>query len=134
MGVRGNILSLGSIVLIAACTAQRQSVAPKICTAVGIPAIELTVRDAVTGAGVARAAEVVAQQWSISGVLVGVDTGYAVDSSTMSIGEMPGVYDLSLTNPGYVPWARKGVMAPAADAQGCHPVTQLLEADLQPSN
>jgi hypothetical protein len=134
MAFRGRMLSVGSVVLIAACSAARQSVAPTICTAVAIPAIELTVRDAVTGSGVARAAEVVAQQSSTSGVLVGVDTGYAVDSSTMVIGAMPGVYDLSLTNAGYVPWTRKGVTAPAADPEGCHPVTQLLEADLQPSN
>jgi len=128
--MRSNIVMIGILCGAVGC-ATSHATAPRICTAVEIPAIKLTVRDSITGAAAAANAVLVARQWE--GTPSGVDSGYMTDSLTMLVGEMPATYDLTLTKPGYSDWIATGLSVASADPQGCHPVTLSVQALLQPT-
>lgn len=109
--------------LLGACGSDTTRVA---CTAIYIPAFLLTVRDSLTGAVIDSQATAIASIPSRGYA----DTVVNVPSDPLMLGDLPGIYDLSVKSPGYVAWFDSNVVIATQDA-GCHPVTQTLRANLQ---
>ena len=96
------------------------------CQGTYVPAISASVTDSVTGANIVNGSTLIVK-----------DAGY-VDSTTFVVGgklvaarDRPGTYDVTVRRNGYQPYQRNGV-AVVMDADGCHAVTEHIEARLQP--
>lgn len=97
-----------------------------VCTAVALPAIHLTVEDAVTGAPVEDALATARDGDFVESHRTVIAWGAAFASFGE---ECPGVYDLSVQKDGYVGWSLDGVVAAAGR---CHVDTQEVDVRLHP--
>lgn len=99
------------------------------CTDVGIPAIELAIRDAQSGVPIATSSTVIASRRG------GATDTLHVSSSLpgnylLEIGLASGTYDLVVRHPGYQDLSLFDIKVSTAN-DGCHPVTTSVEARLQ---
>ncbi len=84
---------------LAGCTADY------VCNAIYIAAVHVTVVDSATGAPAAAGVKAVLKQNGVA-----VDSASAsLDAQEMNLGGSAGTYDLILTRPGYLTWARSGI-------------------------
>jgi hypothetical protein len=120
--------------VLAACIAGlgcSDSTPPVVCQPILISAFQVTVRDATTGLFIGSQSTVIAalrggSADTVAGIL------NSPDSSVLSAGSRPGTYDVTVRHVGYVDWTKGNILVPSAD-DGCHPVTQVLQANLQKS-
>lgn len=102
------------------------------CGASGSPALEVTVRDSLTGAYAATNATFTAT----IGLVVESKTrppGPGSDSLPMILGDQPGTYRLEVRKPGYLAWRRDSVVVPVDPRVACNrSLRQLVTVQLVP--
>ena len=105
-----------------------------LCTAIGIPAVTVRVRDAVTGAFIAGGATLIETHDGETKTRQLPDVR-ANDAMWLVDGFYePGIYDLTVRKPGYQDWVRNG-MRVESDGGPCNrPKTVQLEALLSPAS
>jgi len=99
---------------------------PNACTAVVVYGLTVAVTDSVTGAPSAVDASAVARSGSYEELLTPIpgNTLHLVGAA-----ERAGVYEVTITKPGYQDWTRAGIsVLPGA----CHVTPAAFEAKLQP--
>lgn len=101
----------------------------EVCQPILIWALNVTVRDAATDLFIGSQSTVLA---ALHGGGVDIVSGFAVgpDSFPISVGSSPGMYDVTVRHAGYSDWTKENILVPAS-SDGCHPVTQRLQASLQ---
>jgi hypothetical protein len=99
-----------------------------VCQPILISAFQVTVRDAATGLFIGSQSTVIA---ALQGGAADTVTGIAnsADSSVLSAGSRPGTYDVTVRHVGYLDWTKGNILVLSED--GCHPMTQSLQANLQ---
>lgn len=121
-------LALGAILLATACDDPFSGA----CTLDVSPAIEVVIVDAVTEAPLAEAARGIVRDGAYADSLQPwTHTIEGEMASRAAALGRPGRYDVEVAVPGYVPWLRLGVLAPAGR---CGVETTALRAILQPSS
>jgi hypothetical protein len=124
------LLALGLPLLAVGCS---DWFGPKMCTMDIHPAIEVTVRDAASGAWIAGQAT----GWAIDGSYRDSlrfgrgfsENGAMVWTALRGADERPGTYRVEITAPGYAPWLRDDVRVRDGE---CHVSSVGLDARLQP--
>lgn len=106
--------------------------APRICSSPLSPAVVVEVRDASSGQPSATGAELTGRH-TVDGTAFTDTAGPSVDGLILTLGALPGTYDLTLKKAGFVTWSNAGVIVPAADANACQPLTVRLTANIAPS-
>jgi hypothetical protein len=99
---------------------------PNLCTAEVLYGLTIAVRDSVTGLPAAAEAIAVARDGGHQEILSGL---FGNDLHLVGAPERPGIYDITITKPGYQDWVRGGVNV---EAGSCHVVPVIIEAKLQP--
>jgi hypothetical protein len=115
------LLGITAAFAVSGCNSDRM-----LCNTNLIPAISLTVRDSLTGQLVGSNSHLIARLESGETV----SSFVSQDSTLYEVGEEPGKYDLTLTNPEYLTWT-KTVNVSAKQDDPCHPETVTLTALLQ---
>lgn len=98
-----------------------------VCTMIFVYGLSVEVRDAVTGAGIASGAVVVARDGSYSETL---ESGPADSVSVHGAGERAGTYTIIVTRPGYAAWTSPPVTVTADE---CHVHPEVVQARLAPA-
>lgn len=102
----------------------------RLCTANIQPGIQATVTDSVTGAPAAAGAKLVARDGTYAdSSMYPADPQYQ-QAWLAGAYERAGTYAVTITKPGYRPWAKSGVVVTRGE---CHVNTVKLEAKLQPA-
>jgi len=114
------------LVLLPACR-QSPSATP-VCTMIFVYGLSVDVRDAVTGAGIAAGAVVVARDGDYSETL---ESGVVDSVSVHGAGERAGTYIITVTRPGYAAWGSPPV---TVTADQCHVHPALVTARLTPAS
>ena len=99
---------------------------PTACTAVVVYGLTIAVTDSVTGAPSAADASAVARSGSYEEVLTPIPGN---NLHLVGAAERPGVYEVTITKPGYQVWTRSGI---TVQAGVCHVTPAAFEAKLQP--
>ena len=102
-----------------------------VCTEDVRPALAVYVKDAVTGAGVASGASLVAREGSYKDSVAAPEGRPDLDNSPLyAAAERAGTYQLTVTKTGYGAWTQSNVRVTANE---CHVNTATLTALLQPT-
>jgi hypothetical protein len=127
------LILVGSAVLLSGCGATDEGFG---CAAVALPAIEVTVVDAQTGAYAAKGAVGTVQDGSFTAPLqvIGwlgppVPGGAQIPTTLGGPYERAGTYTVRVEKPGYATWERSSVRVTKGP---CNVNTVRLQADLQP--
>ncbi|MDB4906217.1 MAG: hypothetical protein JWO05_1001 [Gemmatimonadetes bacterium] len=103
----------------------------KVCTAIFIRGIHVTITDSVSGAAIP--AQSILTYLSL-GMVVRKDTVTSNFNPVMVALDYPATYDVIVERPGYRAWEARGVSIESADDIKCHPKTVFLNAKLQPTS
>jgi hypothetical protein len=113
-------------VLIAAIGASASSCGD--CAGLSQPAVDLTIRDAITGAAIARGSTVYLFKRPL---LSPVDSAFGQDSLHISAGDgRDGQFEIIVERPGYFPWSNPNVVV-GTDGS-CSTETVFLEVRMRP--
>jgi hypothetical protein len=127
-GATGRLIGGLPPILLALLTGCRDSTnASPVCTMIFVYGLSVEVRDAVTGAGIAAGAVVVARDGTYSETL---ESGPVDSVAVHGAGERAGTYTITVTRPGYAGWSSPPV---TVTADQCHVLPVLVTARLTPA-
>lgn len=119
-----------SALVVVGCSGSKGPMSP-ICTEEFRPGVAVYIKDALTNAGVASGANLVAREGTFKDSVA--FPGASPDLNNLPLtaaGERAGTYQLTVSRPGYAPWSQSNVRV---TSNQCHVNTVTLTALLQPS-
>ena len=126
-------MSVCAVAMLAGALACDSAVGPGACTAIALPALDVTVLDSLTEAPLASGARVIARDGAYADTSVTAPAGSSGPELAVQglAYERAGRYSVTVERAGYQPWRRDGVVVRRGS---CHVETVRLTALLQPTS